>query len=96
MKSQSKSKLIILEPSFWQTTKQQVERTKHVDIRYHFTREMIEEGFIKIDLMRIELIFSQAGELFTKHTAIFSMKNTELKMIQLTCLQILSELKMNI
>ena len=49
-------------------------RTKHVDIRYHFVQEFIEDGFIKIIFVRTgdnkADIFTKnvVGELYDKHT----------------------------
>jgi hypothetical protein len=49
------------------------QRTKHVDVRYHFVREFIEEGFIKIIFVKTVNntadIFTKnvSGELYEKH-----------------------------
>jgi len=49
-------------------------RTKHVDVRYHFVREFIEDGFIKIVFVRTADnkadIFTKnvVGDLYDKHT----------------------------
>ena len=39
-------------------------RTKHVDIRYHFVREYIEEGFVKIIFVRTK---ENVADVFTKN-----------------------------
>ena len=39
-------------------------RTRHVDTRYHFVREMIEDGFIKIIFVRT---VHNDADLFTKN-----------------------------
>ena len=50
------------------------ERTKHVDTRYHFVREFVHEGFIKIIFVRtkenVADIFTKnvTGDLYEKHT----------------------------
>jgi len=49
-------------------------RTKHVDTRYHFVREYVEDGIIKVEFVRSEDnhadIFTKNlnGELFHKHS----------------------------
>jgi hypothetical protein len=56
-------------------------RTRHVDTRYHFVREFIEDGFIKIEFVRsVENdsdIFSKNvnQELYAKHTKKFLEDN---------------------
>ena len=40
-------------------------RTKHVDTRYHFVREFVEEGFVKIIFVRSE---DNISDPFTKNT----------------------------
>jgi hypothetical protein len=51
--------------------------TWHVDIRYHFVRELIEDCFIKIELVRSgendsDLFTKNVNqELYVKHTKIF-------------------------
>ena len=53
------------------------QRSKHIDIRYHFVREFVHEGFIKIIFVKTEEndadIFTKnlSGELFAKHSAKF-------------------------
>jgi len=50
------------------------QRTKHIDVRYHFVREFVEEGFIKIIFVRTAEntadIFTKnvSGDLHDKHT----------------------------
>jgi hypothetical protein len=50
-------------------------RTKHIDVRYHFVRERVERGDIRVDYVRTEEqvadIFTKAlpRELFKKHRA---------------------------
>jgi hypothetical protein len=39
-------------------------RTRHVDTRYHFVREFIEDGFIKIEFVRS---VENDSDLFTKN-----------------------------
>ncbi len=58
------------------------QRTKHVDTQYHFVREYIEDGILKVVFVRSEDndadIFTKntGGELFGKHTGKFSEKLT--------------------
>ena len=59
-------------------------QTKHVNTRYHFVRELIEDGIIKIEFVRSENnnsdIFTKnlGKELFIKHSNKFmSTKNNE-------------------
>jgi hypothetical protein len=48
-------------------------RTKHIDIRYHFIREHVDNGKIKIKFVRSEdntadiMTKNLSGELFHKH-----------------------------
>ena len=57
-------------------------QTKHVNTRYHFVRELIEDGIVKIEFVRSENndsdIFTKnlGKELFTKHSNKF-MKSDE-------------------
>jgi hypothetical protein len=50
-------------------------RTKHVDTRYHFVREFVEEGFVKIIFVRSEdnnsdpFIKITPGNIYEEHTA---------------------------
>jgi hypothetical protein len=50
-------------------------RTKHVDTRYYFVREFVEEGFVKIIFVRSEdnisdpLTKNTPGSIYEKHTA---------------------------
>jgi hypothetical protein len=50
-------------------------RTKHVDVKYHFVREYVEDGFIKIIFVRSEHIVSDGftknvtGDIYNAHTA---------------------------
>ncbi len=52
-------------------------RTKHVDTRYHFVREFVEEGFVKIIFVRSEENISDPftkntpSSIYEKHTAKF-------------------------
>ncbi len=52
-------------------------RTRHVDVRYHFVREFVEDGFIKIIFVRTTEnnadIFTKnvTGELYDTHTRSF-------------------------
>jgi hypothetical protein len=41
-------------------------RTKHLDVRYHYVRELIEDGFIKIISVRSEDNFADG---FTKNVS---------------------------
>ena len=41
-------------------------RTKHVDVRYHFVREFIEDGFVKIVFVRSK---ENAADIFTKNVS---------------------------
>jgi len=60
-------------------------RTKHVDICYHFVREFVEDGFIKIIFVRTKDnradIFTKnvVGDLFDKHTEEFTWKANDMK-----------------
>lgn len=60
-------------------------RTRHVDIRYHFVREFVEEGFIKIIFVRSKEndadIFTKnvTGELYDKHMKKFIMEKKEVE-----------------
>ena len=40
-------------------------RTKHVDIRYHYVREMTENGFLEIIFVKSE---NNRADIFTKNT----------------------------
>ena len=57
------------------------QRTKHVDTRYHFVREYVEEGFSKIIYVRLEdntadmITKNVLKELFNKHTESFMLYN---------------------
>ena len=50
------------------------DRTKHVDIRYHFVRDFIEDGVVKIKFVRskendVDLFTKNVhGELYDKHS----------------------------
>ena len=63
-------------------------RTKHVDVHFHFVREFIEEGFIKIIFVRTKDnkadIFTKnvVGDLFDKHNEDFTWKAVDVKKIQ--------------
>ena len=52
-------------------------RTKHTDTRYHFVREFVEEGFVKIIFVRSEdntsdpFTKNTPGSIYDKHTAEF-------------------------
>ena len=52
-------------------------RTKHVDTKYHFVREVVEEGFVKIIFVRSEENISDPitkntpSSIYEKHTAEF-------------------------
>ena len=53
-------------------------KTKHVDTRYHFVREFVEEGFVKIIFVRSEENISDPltkkntpSSIYEKHTAEF-------------------------
>jgi hypothetical protein len=39
-------------------------RTRHVDVRYHFVREFVEDGFIKIIFVRTT---ENNADMFTKN-----------------------------
>jgi hypothetical protein len=39
---------------FLSNNKNASDRTKHVDIRYHFMREMIDDGFVEVVLVSID------------------------------------------
>jgi len=63
-------------------------RTKHVDVHYHFVREFVEEGFIKIIFVRTKDnkadIFTKnvVGDLFDKHNKEFTWKAGDVKKSQ--------------
>ena len=38
-------------------------RTKHIDVRYHFVRERLERGDIRVDYVRTD---EQVADIFTK------------------------------
>jgi len=42
------------------------QRTKHVDIRYHFVREFVEDGFIRIIFVRTT---ENTADIFTKNVS---------------------------
>ena len=50
------------------------QRTKHIDVRYHFIRELIEDGTIELEFVKTADngadVFTKntSGELFNKHT----------------------------
>jgi hypothetical protein len=56
-------------------------RTKHIDIRYHFIREHIDNGMISIKFVRSEdntadiMTKDLSGELFHKHSNNIFLKN---------------------
>jgi hypothetical protein len=58
-------------------------RTRHVDTRYHFVREFIEDGFIKIGFVRSVAndsnVFTKnvSQELYEKHTKNFLVDSEE-------------------
>jgi hypothetical protein len=39
-------------------------RTKHVDVRYHYVREFVEDGFVKIIFVRTD---KNHADMFTKN-----------------------------
>ena len=41
-------------------------RTKHVDVRYHFVREFIQDGFIRIIFVKTK---ENIADIFTKNTS---------------------------
>jgi predicted RNA-binding protein with RPS1 domain len=53
------------------------QRTRHIDIRYHFVREYVEDGIVKINFVQSEEndadIFTKnlGSELFKKHASKF-------------------------
>ena len=42
------------------------DRSKHIEIRFHYIRECVDRGLIKIDFIRTE---EQFGDIFTKSLA---------------------------
>jgi len=54
-------------------------RTKHVDIRYHFVREFIEDGFIKVVFVRSE---DNNADIFTKNVSSDKFETHQSKMIK--------------
>ena len=58
-------------------------RTKHIDTRYHFVREYIEDGIVKVVFVRSEDndadIFTKNlnGETFEKHSTSIGLKDTQ-------------------
>ena len=65
---------IILELSIWLIIIPQGPRTKHIDIRTHFVRELIMKGILKVEFIKSEEndadIFTKnvSEELFHKHS----------------------------
>ena len=59
---------------FMATNQTSSDRTKHVDVRYHFVREFIEDGVVKIKFVRSKEndadLFTKNvnGELYDKHS----------------------------
>merc|ERR1712013_120196 len=59
---------------FMATNHASSDRTKHVDVRYHFVREFIEDGVVKIKFVRSKEndadLFTKNvnGELYNKHS----------------------------
>ena len=59
---------------FMATNHTSSDRTKHVDVRYHFVREIIEDGVVKIKFVRSKEndadLFTKNvhGELYSKHS----------------------------
>ena len=59
-------------------------RTRHVDTRYHFVREFIDTGFIKIEFVRSvennSNVFTKNvnQELYEKHKTIFFVDSEKL------------------
>ena len=60
-------------------------RSKHIDIRYHYLREFIEEGFIELKFVKTKEnladIFTKnvSGETLERHTPSFITKKANLK-----------------
>ena len=60
-------------------------RTKHVDIRYHYVREFIEDGFIRIVFVRTKFnkadMFTKnvVGEIYDAHSKSFIWRPSDLK-----------------
>ena len=56
------------------------QRTKHVDIRYHFVREFVLDGFLKVVFVKTEdndadiFIKNLNGELYARHAKKMVMK----------------------
>jgi len=42
------------------------QRTKHIDVRYHYVREFVEDGFVKIIFVRTQ---ENTADVFTKNTS---------------------------
>ena len=61
------------------------QRTKHIDTRYHFVREFVEEGFIKIIFVRTKENRSDGftknvtGEIYDAHVHTFMAEKTYLE-----------------
>jgi hypothetical protein len=62
-------------------------RTKHIDVRYHFIRELIEDGTIKIVFVKSENnkadMFTKnvSGDIYDRHKRDFIIRKDELKNI---------------
>jgi hypothetical protein len=59
-------------------------RTKHVDIRYHYVREFVEEGFVKIILVRTadnyadQFTKNVTGSIYDAHVKTFLSKKEDI------------------
>jgi hypothetical protein len=59
-------------------------RTKHIDVRYHFVREFVEEGFVKIIFVRSEHNISDGftknvtGDIYDAHVADYMIERSSL------------------
>ena len=49
---------------FLANNKNASDRTKHVDVRYHFVREMIDNGFLKVTFVKSD---ANVADIFTKN-----------------------------
>jgi hypothetical protein len=63
-------------------------RTKHVDARYHFLREFVESGFLKIILVNSKdnkadmFTKTVSSELYDKHKGTYIVRRQEVELIR--------------
>ena len=59
-------------------------RTKHIDVKYHFVRELINTNRLQVKFVRTE---NNPADIFTKHVTeqIFSKMSLEMRLGQIGC-----------